>query len=82
MMKWATREAAKFGLEIHTEGSPLGSSLYTEHDNRILQIAELNPTIWNARRGNERRVEVMAGAYKGSALCSLNASHPRGLDWS
>lgn len=45
MMKWATREADKLGLEIHIEGSPLGSSLYTKHGLRILGIAELNPPL-------------------------------------
>ncbi|KAF2232341.1 hypothetical protein EV356DRAFT_534641 [Viridothelium virens] len=43
MMEWATHEADKLSLEIHIEGSPLGSSLYTRHGLRILEIAELNP---------------------------------------
>ncbi|KAI9709700.1 MAG: hypothetical protein M1820_003102 [Bogoriella megaspora] len=45
MMEWAIREADRLGLEIHIEGSPLGSSLYTKHGLRVLQIAELNPPL-------------------------------------
>ena len=80
MMEWATREADKLGLEIHIEGSPLGSSLYTKHDFRILQIAELNPPLGTQDEEKDNEWKSWRELTRG-LRCALLMRPVRG-DWS